>query len=152
MCDRERDIHAYHDGQLSPAIKLEVQAHLAGCADCRQLLAELRGLTVMVRDLPLPELSPRAGMAAREAWRRTRDQGVRRLAEWLSMAAALLLLAMLVGSGTGKPAHPGAAVPADWELAAVTARPPVDDAAASSFALAKWFADDLTTDAGGTEQ
>jgi anti-sigma factor RsiW len=38
-CDRALLVQAYVDGELDPAAALEIESHLAGCADCRALAA-----------------------------------------------------------------------------------------------------------------
>jgi predicted anti-sigma-YlaC factor YlaD len=75
---------AYVLGALDPVERAEVEAHLAGCAACRDELSELAGLPgllsrMRVEDVLEPLPSPPPGMverliarqrAARRAWRR----------------------------------------------------------------------------------
>lgn len=57
----------YLDGELSPAERASLDAHLAGCADCRMTLEQLRGVVARaaaVSDAP-PERDLWPGVAAR---------------------------------------------------------------------------------------
>ncbi len=52
-CDNfSADLSALIDGELPPARRAEVEAHVAGCAECRQHVAELRRLVDGVAALP----------------------------------------------------------------------------------------------------
>jgi hypothetical protein len=97
-------ISALADGSLDPAERPRVEAHLEACADCRELLDDLRALRREASSLgaePLPAaLWPR--LAAR-----LRDQGVhgdttrasrKSIALW-QWAAIAALLAVAVGAG-----------------------------------------------------
>ena len=52
----------YHDGELSPAEQTACESHLAACAECRSVLAEIRGVVAMARSdadqLPTANLWP----------------------------------------------------------------------------------------------
>jgi anti-sigma factor RsiW len=39
----------YHDGELSPAEQTACESHLAACAECRSVLAEIRDVVAMAR-------------------------------------------------------------------------------------------------------
>lgn len=52
----EETLHEYLDDALAPAIRADVDAHLATCADCTAELAELRGLFAAIESLPLVAL------------------------------------------------------------------------------------------------
>lgn len=98
--DRAR-LNDYADGLLSAEKAAAVEEHLAVCADCRQLVEDVRALTAdlaaLPRDVPPPrDLRP---PVPRRAPRR-----------WLRIAAAV---ALLLGAGaaavlvTGGPGAPG---------------------------------------------
>jgi|JI10StandDraft_1071094.scaffolds.fasta_scaffold704488_2 hypothetical protein len=52
----------YHDGELSPPVRGEVERHLKSCTDCRRQLAEWRQVDDLVRGqppaLPRPHTGP----------------------------------------------------------------------------------------------
>lgn len=49
-------LSAYLDGALSEAERLEVEAHLAGCEECRRILDDLRTLSADLRAERVPEV------------------------------------------------------------------------------------------------
>lgn len=61
-------IHAYHDGELSQERVHQVEAHLAGCADCRRELEALQALSLMLQeDLIAAQFTPADRFAAEVA-------------------------------------------------------------------------------------
>ena len=98
------------DGDLTPAERAELDAHLAGCSECTQTLAELRAVTVQATRLETPESVPDLwpGIAARigaddapvELGARTRQAWRDRLWTFTlpQLAAAGFLLALLSGA------------------------------------------------------
>ena len=61
----QTELSAYVNGELPPAIRAEVEAHIAGCAACRKRLAELRKLTDGVAALPKLQPAPQFLAAVR---------------------------------------------------------------------------------------
>lgn len=56
MIDRYTDrLSEYLDGELSPGERADVDAHLRGCAGCRETLADLRSLVARAASLPVQE-------------------------------------------------------------------------------------------------
>ena len=149
-CSKAVHIHAYHDGEASAAERSVVEAHLRECAECRALLADLRGLSVMLRECPLetspPGLLGRLQMASYSA----QDREVRRLAGWMTAAAGVVLAITLAG-------YPDKQVKAasradTWELAAVM--PPIqpsEDADTATVEVARWMVADLSSPSSGEE-
>jgi predicted anti-sigma-YlaC factor YlaD len=45
----------YYDGELSPARRRQVETHLKVCSSCRAELEEMRQLSALLQDLPLPD-------------------------------------------------------------------------------------------------
>lgn len=84
-CDPER-VTAYVDGALDRAGRAEMDAHLAGCATCREQESFER--TLRARLQALPPIEPRPGLEERVR-RRLRRKGPLRFA--LPVAAALIL-------------------------------------------------------------
>jgi anti-sigma factor RsiW len=46
----------YHDGELSPARRRQVEAHLKVCAACRAKLEELRQVSALLHEVPVPDV------------------------------------------------------------------------------------------------
>jgi anti-sigma factor RsiW len=92
----------YLDEELSPAEKVQLEAHLTGCAACRTVLEELRAVTAKAASLaptpPANDLWP--GIEARLDGRATimpfRERAARRFSftmpQLVAAAAALMLL------------------------------------------------------------
>src|SRR5262249_33611340 len=96
-------LNDYIDDELAPAERTSVQSHLAACADCRALVAELRSLQAASRDLPPVEPPSSAWTRIEQALRDPRAvpasapqvrRGFPRL-QWLAAAAVLLIAAGL---------------------------------------------------------
>jgi hypothetical protein len=47
-CVSESNLRAYHDAELSPVQNTEIEAHLAGCAECAKRLGEISAAAVRV--------------------------------------------------------------------------------------------------------
>lgn len=94
--DLQRSLGAYLLGALDPAERAELDAHLTGCAACREELASFAALPALMSRVPLqevtsgaptppPTLLPRVLSAVAQE----RDRGTRRLRRWQVAAAAL---------------------------------------------------------------
>jgi len=58
-CTRVRTkLSAFEDGEVSPAWRADIEAHLAKCSDCRQALTDLRCLWRALEDAVPPRLQP----------------------------------------------------------------------------------------------
>ena len=87
----------YIEGDLTPAVRAQMTAHLDVCADCRGALADMQAVVRAVRELPQvappPELRAqvRAAVRRRAAGRRTRRALVRmrHIATAVAAAAAV---------------------------------------------------------------
>jgi anti-sigma factor RsiW len=147
-CEKAAEVHAYHDGELDPSRGGALEAHLLGCADCRDLLEELRGLTRMLNDAELPAM-PDAALARLEgAWREVSERALLRITSWMTgVAAALLVGALLVWSGVRNDAL-NRAVVADPVVLATAAEPP-GEPNSELIQVAQWMADDLSIGGGG---
>ncbi|MBI4578564.1 MAG: zf-HC2 domain-containing protein [Planctomycetes bacterium] len=149
-CERTHEIHRYHDGELSPTERSAVESHVTACAECRRLLAELRGLSLLISRMPrtvLPEVVLRRLSECRHA---ATDRAVLRIAGWMTAAAAAVLIgALLIRQPVvgGETNHR----PSVWETVAVTPTPPSEaaDGPNSELVLAQWMADDLSWQSSG---
>ena len=106
------EVRAYLDGELAPERAREILAHLAGCAACRQLADDLRGVSHQMSTwsvehppagLRLPEVDAVAPPTVRRPfWRRP--------AVWVvAPAAAVVLAAAIVGNLPRSSVQPEAA-------------------------------------------
>jgi len=144
-CDRSAQVHAYHDGLLAAQERGALEAHLADCADCKQLLSDLRGVSRLFDVAPMAVASPEVMARIGRNLRVARDRGLLRITNWLTAAAAGVLVGALLfwpeQGGTG-PVNGTAQV---WQEVAVM--PPsadeVQDGNAPEVALAMWMANDL---------
>lgn len=91
-------LNDYADGALASHAQADVDAHLAGCGDCRALVESLRQVHRTARQLP-PLTPPRDAWARIE--RSLRPGGTRRTAAgWTWMAAAAALALAVLGGVT----------------------------------------------------
>ena len=118
---------AYVLGSLSPADRREFEAHLSGCAQCRQAVAELSGMPALlskldsdtvasineasVTEATAPNLLPSLLFAVRRRRRRSR------LMTWSSSAAAAVLLA--IGLFVGVSGHSPTSAPPQASVSAL---------------------------------
>jgi anti-sigma factor RsiW len=146
-CERNKDVHQYHDGRMSPAERAAFERHLAGCPDCARLLQDLQNLSHFVVSARMPDISETTIAHYRKAWDLSRDRGVLRISSWLTAAAAALLLGSLVFWPREQPASTLASAPANaWEVNAMMP-PPARRAVERPdelIELAQWMADDLS--------
>jgi len=113
MHPNETTLNDYVDGSLGAAERSGVDQHLAGCAECRQLVEDLRGLLRTAGELELREPPVRAWARLERAIRMEEPRADRELgprdvvtasakagpyrtyATWLAAAAALILATMV---------------------------------------------------------
>ena len=92
-CENERQLSAYHDGELAPAEAAELERHLARCDACA---AELRKLRAMSQFLSSAVDVQQVPAEAMDRWRYSvrpgRDRVILRITEMMSAAAAAILL------------------------------------------------------------
>ncbi len=156
-------LHRYHDRELDPVGAREVEIHLASCEACRELLADLRGMSGWIASAPLPEVeTARLNAIARSAWHASSDRGVRRLAGWITAAAAAVMVFAIIdfpsknridsynGRQSALVASTSLASP-DWERAAIMPPGPVlisaDDTEGELVQFVQWMANDLSAGA-----
>jgi anti-sigma factor RsiW len=139
-CEREREaIGALVDGELAPDERAALEAHLAGCAGCRQEFEELSRLAAAFASLPAVEPAPdfEARFWARIAREADAPEGfAARLRRLLSPGRAIALgavaaaaLLLFLNLPRGPESRPSAAV-AETEpapaVARATAAAPID--------------------------
>jgi anti-sigma factor RsiW len=154
-CDREAEVHAYHDRQLGPAAREAFEEHLANCPDCAGLLADLRGVSGLILAAAMPATDDRATQRYYAAWDESRRQrGVLRISSWLTGAAAAVLIGSLLlwpndSRTTDVAVHPASFPQAGtWEPVALMPPAEQGDRPNELIELAQWTADDLSSDGG----
>src|SRR5262249_14091752 len=104
-------LSAYLDDMLAAEERGRLEAHLAGCGACRQQLAHLGQVRALLRQLPQPALprsfalpmevaaaGPSRPTPLRSIPRRRRASRAASAVHWLGTGAALLGLALLLGT------------------------------------------------------
>ncbi|MDE3192623.1 MAG: zf-HC2 domain-containing protein, partial [Chloroflexota bacterium] len=93
----DSDLSAYLDGELAPAERAPVDAHLASCARCRQRLGELRATAALIAALPTPSPSHSLVPVVAQRWSWLRP--VRALSAIATGAFLFAFLLTAVGRG-----------------------------------------------------
>jgi anti-sigma factor RsiW len=152
-CDRETQVHAYHDRQLGPVGRQDLEDHLAECAACAQLLAELRAVSRLVSTATLPDVSAASADHYYAAWNVVRQQhGLLRISSWLTAAAAAVLVGSLVlwpSASNNVNTNTAVNEPSGSTWEAVAVMPPPErggDRPDQFIELAQWMADDLSSE------
>ena len=150
-CPNAPLVHAFHDGQLPAAARADMDAHLAACGECAELLNDLRAVSRLVGSAPLPHVDAVAFDRFYDVWDAARQRAVLRISSWLTAAAAAVLLGSLVLFPAGERPSQGelavanAALEPSWEPVALMA-PVVEESGTGDAELvqvAQWMADDL---------
>jgi len=144
-CDRTIQIHRYYDRQLSAAERAEAEAHVEVCFECRQLLDELRRLSILLSRADAAVMPD--GMISR-LQRVREERAVLRIAGWMTATAAGILIgAVLTWPGSRADNNTW---PAVWESAAVSGLVEVNDHPnADLLVMAQWMADELSATQNG---
>jgi anti-sigma factor RsiW len=146
-CDQTSQVQAYYDGELSPDHRQTVAEHFPTCAECARLLADLEELSKAIVSAPRASMSADARRRLEQAWWAARDRGVLHLAEWLTAAAAAVLVGALMFWSDGERATPAPQQAMAWQTDALM--PPAesrDEVASNVVDLAEWMANDLSAD------
>jgi anti-sigma factor RsiW len=156
-CDRFAQVHAYHDGEIAGANeRSSLEAHLASCDPCAELLAELQSLSRLLAEVPLPDEADRAPMSRYYgAFHKAQGQmqrGILRLSGWMTTAAAVVIAVTLLRTPPVpqetivSPGRVSTSIPT-WQYVAVM--PPSeqegDRAGDDRVVVAQWTVDDLTS-------
>jgi anti-sigma factor RsiW len=146
-CEQTNQVHRYHDGDLSPEQQAALEAHLQVCAECRDLLADLRELSETLLAVPLPEVPQETVNRMQSSFwiaRDSRDRSVRLLAEWLTAAAAIVLALVPLSSPSPKPEAADRMKP--WVEVVAIAPPltPGNSEHSNLVQVAQWMASDLS--------
>jgi anti-sigma factor RsiW len=143
-CDQVQHVEAFYDGEMSSADRDAFAPHLASCADCMAELYALQRLSRHVKSVSIPSVSKDVFARFHGALNVAEERGVLRLAEWLTVAAAAVLVIGLTGLFRHDTTHTASA-PDVWEQAAI-AYPADHDPTVQSdvLQLTEWMRTDLS--------
>lgn len=144
-CSQTIQIHRYHDDELSEAGRRAVEDHVLTCAECGELLADLRRLSTLLESAALADVPVTTVHRLHEMPRAMRERGVVRVAGWLTAAAAAVLIAALFTRPPTSDQMATATGPELWEALAVTPTAQMDDDEAGLAIVAQWMADELSS-------
>ena len=153
-CENPVRLDAYHDGELSPAQRSDVEAHLRDCPSCAAELAAIRRVSGAFAQTPPPQPSHEQLLQLARSVRADPYDGrmFLRLFRGTAVAATVLLACALAGAvylsqRTRAAAHEAMVLDhmATWSQRSAVATDPVSDERLSEqqVALAQWIADDL---------
>src|SRR3982751_4229507 len=154
-CENQVRLDAYHDGELSPAERSDVEAHLRDCPSCAAELAAIRWTSdAFAETTPREPSHEQLLQLARSVRAEPSDtRMLLRRFRGTAVAAAVLLACALAGAGylsqrAGAAAHEAMVLDrvATWsQQPAAFATDPVSDGRRSEqeVRLAQWIADDL---------
>jgi anti-sigma factor RsiW len=153
-CENRVRLDAYHDGELSPAERSDVEAHLRDCPSCAAELAVIRRMSGAFADTTPREPSHEELLQLARSVRAEPSDArmLLRLFRGTAVAAAVLLACSLAGAAylsqrTKAAAHEAMVLDhvAIWSRAAAFATGPVSDGRRTEeqVLLAQWIADDL---------
>ena len=117
-CEFLRMVDAYHDGELSVEQRERFERHLAACGVCAAELSTLRAISRRLATGAMPKLPAETMSRLHEAASVGEERSVLRIAEWLTTAAAAVLLMGLVGLFRTAPSNGTPST--DWTPYAVT--------------------------------
>jgi anti-sigma factor RsiW len=104
-----KHLSAFEDGELSSALRSDIESHLATCSDCQQSRDNLHRLWFALEDSPVPQ--PRPDLSQEIMRKITEQSGQRRLDRMRFLEqmiprpaalAAMVVLGLLVGGWMGK--------------------------------------------------
>src|SRR3954447_9480789 len=153
-CENRVRLDAYHDGELSPAERSDVDAHLRDCPSCAAELAAIRGMSGAFADTT-PREPSHEQLLQLAAIVRAEPADARmllRLFRGTAVAAAVLLActlaaAVFLSQRTKAAAHEAMVLDqvTTWSRSAAVATNPVSDGRRSEerVLLVQWITDDL---------
>ena len=154
-CENRVRLDAYHDGELSPAERSAVEAHLRDCPSCAAELTAIRRVSGAFADTAPPEPSHEQMLELAASVRAAEPSDTRMLLGLfrVTAAAAAVLLALTLAGAvylsqrTKVAAHEAMVLDqvTTWSRSAAVASDPVSDGRQSEerVLLAQWIADDL---------
>ncbi len=142
-CEGFIQIHRYHDGELAPDERQQVELHLAGCAACRDSLAAMASLGRLVQQASREEMPANVPQSLHRMVSSRADRALLRTTGWLTAAAAAVLLVALLRAPSGSAPSDGSAMA--WETVAVTPpRAAREELSPEPPLAAQWMADEFS--------
>ncbi|HVT90920.1 MAG TPA: zf-HC2 domain-containing protein [Tepidisphaeraceae bacterium] len=148
-CERSEQVQAYYDGELPASQRATVEAHLADCFDCRELLNELKRVSGLLLSVPLPELPQSAMNRMKGAWwasKAAQERGIRRLSAWMTAAAAAIAILVPLISTDVAPEPEEHQAAFEETLAFIPPAQSLDNPNSDLGRVVQWMADDLSPD------
>ena len=153
-CENQVRLDAYHDGELSPAERSAVEAHVRDCPSCAAELAAIRSMSGAFAETTSREPSHEQLLQLARSIRveSSDSRMLLRLFRGTAVAAAVLLACALAGAvylsqRTKAAAHEAMVLDhvAMWSQSAAFATDPASEVRQSEqqVRLAQWIADDL---------
>jgi anti-sigma factor RsiW len=150
-CGHQIRLDAYHDGELSPAERADVEAHVGDCPSCAAELAAIRGVSAALADAaPPPPSREQLLRLARAVRAGPSDAGMLLRLFRATAVAAAVLLACALAAGAYLSRRTRAAAHEAMVLDHVAMPSPPAALAADPLGaerqvlLAQWIADDLS--------
>lgn len=160
-CPDPTRLQSYYDQQLPADVTQEFQQHIASCTVCQTQLASMADLSLMLTNAALPQLLPlplarmhqHLDTQIDQQIKRKQEQGPLQLAQWLTAAAAVVLLVCSIqllflqnSQSTSNMAFdvtPGLA----WETttAMLNQQNPAEPAVSDEHSMAAWIVSDLSS-------
>ena len=147
-CEKGSQVHAFYDGELPVLMRDDIDSHIRQCGECAALLADLQAMSSMIQNAPMTPMPAATLKRVQQAWWARQDRGVLRLAEWMTAAAAAVLVGAMMLWPSGRSENGNRATAATWQVAAVM--PPTEsrEETAEVIELAQWMANDLSDQTG----
>jgi anti-sigma factor RsiW len=151
-CQYADRLSAYHDDELSPPARAEVENHLAQCPACAAELARMEKLSQAFAGLRTPpQVSPRTMQRLHRRIDALPGLAIARLAEALTAVAASIVIAC--GAWLWSSSAPaGAAAMPVWEAAVLQKPAEAAPPQASEDRLAGWIVQDLSREGGHDQE
>jgi anti-sigma factor RsiW len=147
-CDKAREVHAYHDGQLDAHRATVLETHLQGCPGCQALLTDLRSLSQVFARAALPAMPDHLMARFEDSWQDVAERAQLRIVTWMTGVAAALLVGALLMWSSVRNESATRALAADPVVLATAAEPP-GEPNSELIQVAQWMADDLSIDLNG---
>ena len=147
-CEKSSQVQAFYDGELPVLMRDDIDSHIRQCPDCAALLKDLQAMSAMLQGASLAPMPAATLKRVQQAWWANQDRGVLRLAEWMTAAAAAVLVGAMMLWPTMRDDNRSAPATPTWQVAAVMPPTQSREDVADVVELAQWMANDLADQAG----